>query len=146
METEGLRRSGRIRKPVKTYAQEQAEDADADELAFNAPPPKRQKRNTPIDLTDDLDHADPVTASVGAQKSKTITKRGKKAKVTEQDDDADEPAPSQASKKRKKGTAGVKATSADTSWHAAAAERRIAARQKRVRSLAPGQEEQRLRA
>lgn len=46
MATEGLRRSGRVRKPVETYADVQPE---ADNLAKLAPPTKRQKKGSNVD-------------------------------------------------------------------------------------------------
>ena len=144
METDGLRRSGRIRKPVKTYAQEQAEGAD--ELALIAPPPKRKKESAVTDITDDANDADFAGPSAEVDVTKATKKRGKKSKTTKQDADEEETAASEPAKKRKRASTTTKRAPADTSWHAVAAERKIAKAKSQIRKVLPGREEKRLRA
>jgi hypothetical protein len=53
MATDGPRRSGRTRKPVKSYADEQADDQD---IAVPKPGPKRTtKRKRKVEAQDDED-------------------------------------------------------------------------------------------
>ena len=129
-----------MRKAVKTYAQEQAEEAD--KAAFVAPPSKRKKTKATVDPTDDdrdPDFADAVPDDTATKPAKK--QRGKKTKAVTQDEDEDaEAGPSKPSKKRKR-----KGTPPDTSWHAEVAERRVAKAKSKIRQLAPGQEEKRLR-
>ncbi|KAK5115004.1 hypothetical protein LTR85_010042 [Meristemomyces frigidus] len=133
MATEGLRRSTRVRKTVKSYAVEQAEETD--ELALKAPPPKRKKKNA---ATDDADVQITVPdMSSDVEVTKAIKNGSKKVKVSKTI--VDEPASSQPSKKRKKVTA-------NTNWHAEAAENRIIRTKQQTKKLAPGKEETRLRA
>ncbi|KAK5133978.1 hypothetical protein LTR08_007098 [Meristemomyces frigidus] len=143
MATEGLRRSTRVRTAVKSYADEQAEKdselalnaplkrkkktADADESTSGAPPTKRKKKSGD---EDEAYSAPDLALDV------TTRKRGKKAKSTKAaTDDLTEAKP------RKK----PKKAAADVSWHAAAAETRIARNIQRIEPLAPGEDKERLR-
>lgn len=136
MATQDVRRSTRVRKPVKSYAAEQAQQAEeAEELALSAPPSKRKKKGA-NKVDTDVGYS-PADASPEAKVAKTTKKPGRKAKVSKQIED--DPAPSQPSKKRK-----IAATT-NTSWHASAAENRIIRTKQQIKTLAPGKEEKRMR-
>ncbi|KAK4549665.1 hypothetical protein LTR36_004966 [Oleoguttula mirabilis] len=137
MATDGLRRSTRVRRAVKSYAAEQAEEAD--ELALKGPPTKRKKKIADADDADVQFAA--ADASSEVEVTKVIKKRGKKTKVSKEI--VDEPVPSQPSKKRKKAASTAKR---DNDWHASAAENRIIRTKQQTKKLAPGAEETRLRA
>ena len=125
MATEGLRRSTRVRKQVKSYADEQAE---YNAVVFDAAPPKR-KRKAPVDDHDSIEIAKPA---------KKPTKKSK-----EEGDAKGEGASS--IKAAKASSSKPKRTVTNKSWHESAAERRIAVNNRNVRKLAPGQQETRLR-
>ena len=126
MAEEGLRRSTRVRKPVKSYAVEQAEES---ELALSAPPPKLKRKHSEDDENADSETPKPAK-----------TKMSKASKQTESDsaDGNGVKAPKALSSKAKR-------TSTNSSWHADAAERRIAARNRNVKQLMPGDQETRLK-
>lgn len=130
-----------MRRPIKTYAEEQAEKED--ELAISAPPPKRKKgahkEGVGEKAADAIQNSDASEVEV----AKPARKRGTKAMTGKPA--ADEPTSSQSPKKLKKGTAAVRKKTTDTSWHADAAERRVVRTKQQTRTLAPGQEETRLR-
>ncbi len=155
MAVEGVRRSTRARKPVKSYAAEQAE---VDELVVTAPPQKR-KRTQVQDSEDDEDYSRAQEAELIEQPKAKAAKKSKKSK---KDDDDDEPItgwtkrglscfvvdPKTIVNKRKpkskdKDTNFEEST---TAWHASAALRRA----ERVRSSVPklglGKKETRLRS
>ena len=150
METESLRRSTRVRKPVKHYAAEQAEE---DEIVLSAPPPKRKKKATAED--DDANtfenskpakkatkktttHDDVANRDEDSKPSKNNTNKTRVIKQVYATDEG--PVVAEASSKPK-----PKRTATNSSWHADAAERRIAVRNRNVRQLAPGQTETRLK-
>ena len=130
MATEGLRRSTRIRKPVKSYAAEQAEE---DEAPLKAAPTKR-KRKAATDGDDDEDSVDT------AKPAKKAPKKAKSTKQNETDDAEERP-----KKAAKASSSKAKRTATNRSWHADAAERRIAVNNRNVTKLRPGQQEARLR-
>lgn len=131
MATEGLRQSTRVRQPVKNYA-EQALQNEEDELASNAPPPKRKRKKS----------VDDVESNHGAAKA---PKRAKKvAKAPE----GSSPKASSAAggKKPAKATSSKpKRSTTNNSWHADAAERRIAVSKRNTEKLGPDEPETRLR-
>ena len=138
MATEGLTRSTRVRTAAQTYADEQAEDA---KLALSAP--SKQKKKSELDLaasrerkrtTNNEDNDDCLDLD---DAPKTATKkRGKQAKP--KDTAADDSAEPKPTKKPKK-------AATNTNWHASAAETRIVRNNQRIKKLAPGHDERRLR-
>ena len=117
-----MRRSTRVRKAVKTYAEEQAVHA---EEPASAPPPKR-KRKKPDNDEDEESVPEP-------------TKKASKKKVKDNNDDA------AAVSETKKAYKAPKPRVDAPSWHAEVSAKRIAANNRNVRRLAPGQAEKRLR-
>ena len=136
MAVEGLRRSTRARKPVKSYAIEQAEE----EVPSLAQPPKR-KRKKVDDEYEDEDHDDDLATTQPAKKA--AKKTSKKPKVLSPEEE-------KAIKMSGKVWTPKEGSSkpSDKSWHANAAERRITANKRNIikfSKLQPGQEEVRLR-
>jgi hypothetical protein len=129
MATEGLRRSGRARKAVKTYAEEQAEDHAATQT-------KRTKRKANSMNVPDLD------ATKAAKKPKKVVKSATPpaSPTTTQNKKTVRP-----KAKASKATASKTRTTSDRSWHEAAAEKRIAINNRAAKNLRPGEEEYRLR-
>lgn len=142
MAEEGLRRSTRVRKQVKSYAAEQAEE---EERGLSVQAPKR-KRKQPVYHDDDDDEQgndDDYANDVDGFVPVPTRKVKKKSKSLNEDDEA------RADGWTKKGVhlfvTDPKSISTDNSWHADAAERRIAASKRNVTKLARGEEEKRLR-
>ena len=123
MATQEPRRSGRVRKQVKSYADEQAEDV------ATASSSKRKR-----DTTQDEEEA-------------PKKKPNKKTKQAQKSTDADEATTisEKVIKPAKASSSKPSRTATNSSWHGDAAERRIKANNRNVRKLAPGQEERRLR-
>ena len=135
METDGVRRSTRVRKPVKTYAVEQAEENDL--IFANAPLEPKRKRKAPLDD----EHSDSETSKPTKKAAKNM-----KSKTTQiDDDDAADGATTSSKPTRAASLSKPKRASTNSSWHASAAERRIAVSKRNVRQLSPGEEETRLR-
>ena len=85
MSEEGLRRSTRVRKQVKSYATEQAEEA---EQTFSAPPQKRKKKQPILD-NDECDHDAEYNGDAEASTSGPAKKaKRKKPKSSDQDGEA----------------------------------------------------------
>lgn len=129
MVTEGPRRSGRVRTLVKSYADEQAEEIDRGKAA-KAESSKRKRETTP-----DEDEDVPST-------KKPAKKTKKAAKSTHADETA---TTSAKTTEAKASSSKPPRTTSNRSWHGDAAESRIAATNRTIRKLAPGQEERRLR-
>ena len=157
MATEGVRRSGRVRNPVKTYAVEQqdveaaapvpkrkrkaaiSDDAAEDDHAVRAPAKRSKKKASAADLSSDA--AFEVEEEVAKKPAKKPAKKGKKAdwpppldqQVRVPPHSKYYPVPVGPKSEKGKG------------WHGDAAELRIQRTESRVRQLAPGEKEVRLR-
>ena len=121
MATEAPRRSTRVRTQVKSYADEQADDVA-----------NRKRKSTSQDVTESA--------------TKKPAKKSKKTQKTQDSDGYEEDvAPPITQKASKAASNKPKRTATNSSWHGEAAQRRIAATNRKVKRLAPGQEETRLR-
>lgn len=142
MATEGVRRSGRTRKQVKTYAEEQAEENDI--AAAAAPPAKRRKKV----IKEEADFSEHAEANDDAFLA-PAPKRAKKATQAVIDPSADNYNDFLVGKTSTASTSLPKSKlrlpKDDGNWHADTAEQRIARTKSKVRALMPGQEETRLR-
>ena len=97
--------------------------------------PNKRKRKSVVDNDDDF---------AEMEATKPTKKAGKKSKLAEQDEDTTEKKTS-TKKTPKASLSKPKRTTTDSSWHADAAERRIAANERKVQQVQPGQAEKRLR-
>lgn len=133
---EGLRRSTRARKQVKSYAAEQAENEDAEKK-----PVTKRKRKQTVEQIDAEERDEDYTSDDVVQES-APKKKSKKKKSVEKDPDTREDG------SIKKGPSlffeGGNNASEGASWHASAAERQIAASRRNLKKLKPGQKETRL--
>lgn len=138
MAVAGLRRSTRARKPVKSYAEEQAE---ANHDVADQPPSKKRKTAS---HPKQLEAKDSEYESEGEEL--TVKSSGSKKSKASKKSAGDSPVTGWTKKGRSVFVVDPKTIPTDTSWHASAAERRIAVRQRDVRHLAPGEQETRLKA
>jgi hypothetical protein len=123
MATQEPRRSGRVRKQVKSYANEQAEDV------ATASSSKRKRETTQ------------------GEEEAPKKKSNKKIKQAQKWSDADETTTTseKSTKSAKASSSKPRRAATNSSWHGDAAERRIKANNRNIRKLAPDQEERRLR-
>lgn len=139
METQGPRRSGRVRKSIKIHVEEQAADC---ELTSSARANKRQKKVSPGNLDAAAVSADSIVSQAFSsfKISKTSSVHLKTSKVVDDQDELGKWEPTQPSRKRK-----VKRANDSNDWHASAAENHIAREQGRIKKVKHGASEKRLR-
>lgn len=142
MAVESLRRSTRARKPVQSYAAEQAENEDD---AVKTKTASKGKKKRTIKEVDVYDGDDAYTNTIEVAASSPAKKPKKKTKKSAEYDDDDVREDGSIKKGLSLFFAGHDVAPEGSSWHADAAERRIASSKRQISKLAQGQEETRLR-
>ena len=151
MATEGLRRSTRVSKPVRSYGDEQAEE---EELALSKPPSeakpkgkrqpqvqvKRESSEAEDAADEDFELSEPSPKR--KRKGEEVPQSQKDARTTRILENAAKHAEQydQHVKTKQKAKTGT-----GKDWHADAADTRIAAKKRKIEKLRPGQQETRLR-
>lgn len=142
MAVEGLRRSTRARKPVQSYAAEQAENEDENVKTKQAPKGKTKRSIKEVDV---YDGDETYTNTIEVAGSSPAKKPKKKTKKSAEHEDGDVHEDGSIKEGLSLFFADHDVAAQGSSWHADAAERRIASSKRQIKKLGAGQEETRLR-
>ena len=139
MAVEEPRRSGRVRKPVKSYADEQNEEKH---VALAAPSKGKRKRKAADDADDEADEVPKPTKKASkksAEKDKTFKPEPAELENESSTKGGKKLLPVQIRKPKK-----YKVPTVPETWFEDASRKRIATNKRSIKALAPGQEETRL--